>query len=40
VPAEIGLLQQMLEGHDYSALRAIRAIFGEDVPRVIQGVRL
>lgn len=40
VPVEIEVLQNMLERHDYDALRAVRAIFGEEVPRVIQGVRL
>ena len=39
VPAEIGVLQAMLEQHDHDALRAIRAIFGDEVPRVVQGVR-
>ncbi|MBH25079.1 MAG: hypothetical protein CMH57_11615 [Myxococcales bacterium] len=40
VPVEIEVLQDMLERHEYDALAAIRAIFGEDVPRVIQGMRL
>lgn len=39
VPADIDLLQRMLERHDYDALAAIRAIFGGEIPRVIQGVR-
>lgn len=39
VPVEIDVLQGMLEAHKYDALRAIRAIFGEEVPRVVQGVR-
>lgn len=40
VPEEIELLQATLERYDYHALNAIRAIFGEDIPRVIQGVRV
>ena len=40
VPAEVALLQEALERHDCDALRAIRAIFGDDIPRVVQGVRL
>ncbi|MCO4769009.1 MAG: dual specificity protein phosphatase family protein [Deltaproteobacteria bacterium] len=40
VPVEIEVLQEMLERHDYDAPRAIRAIFGGDIPRVVQGVRL
>lgn len=40
VPVEIAFLQSMLERQEYDALRAIRAIFGEEIPRVIQGVRL
>ncbi|MEM7330932.1 MAG: dual specificity protein phosphatase [Chloroflexota bacterium] len=40
VPVEIELLQTMLENHNYDAFLAIQAIFGDDIPRVIQGVRL
>ena len=40
VPVEIEVLQDLLELHEYDALPAIRAIFGDEVPRVIQGVRL
>lgn len=39
VPVEADVVQDMLERHDYDALAAIRATFGEDVPRVIQGMR-
>ena len=38
-PVEKQLLQTMLENHDYDAFSAISAIFGDDFPRVIQGVR-
>ena len=40
VPVELDTLQSALHHHDYDALRAIQAIFGEEIPRVIQGVRL
>lgn len=40
VPVEIEVLQSQLEQHNYDAYPAIRAIFGEDIPRVIQGVRV
>jgi len=40
VPVEVEVLQDMLERHDYDALAAIQSIFGEEIPRVIQGVRL
>ena len=39
VPIEVELLQEVLEQHDYDAARAIRAIFGGEIPRVVQGVR-
>jgi atypical dual specificity phosphatase len=39
VPVEIDVLQGMLEHHDYDALPAIRAIFGGEIPRVVQGAR-
>jgi hypothetical protein len=38
-PVEIGLLQSALERHRYDALTSLRMIFGDDIPRVIQGVR-
>jgi protein-tyrosine phosphatase len=38
-PVDIETLQTMLHDHDYDAVRAIRAIFGDEIPRVIQGVR-
>jgi predicted protein tyrosine phosphatase len=40
VPVEAELLQDALERHEYDAPKAIRAIFGDDIPRVVQGVRL
>jgi protein-tyrosine phosphatase len=40
VPVEIELLQAALEAHDYNALSALKAVFGEEIPRVIQGVRV
>lgn len=39
VPADIESLHEALERHDHDAPRAIRAIFGDDIPRVVQGVR-
>ena len=38
-PVEIEDLQSALERHRYDALESLRMIFGEDIPRVIQGVR-
>lgn len=40
VPVEIELLQTMLDKHNYNALPAIQTLFGGDIPRVIQGIRL
>ncbi len=40
VPVEVEVLQDMLERYNYDAERAIRSIFGDDIPRVVQGVRL
>ena len=40
VPVEIEFLQAALEAHDYHALSALQAVFGEEIPRVIQGVRV
>jgi len=39
-PVEIEVLQSALERHRYDAPAALRAIFGGEIPRVIQGVRL
>ncbi len=39
VPVEVETLQDALLHHDYDALKAIQAIFGEELPRVVQGVR-
>lgn len=40
VPVEIETLDTMLKSHNYTALSTIQAVFGEEIPRVIQGVRL
>ena len=40
VPAEAELLQEMLARHDYDAPRALRSLFDNEIPRVVQGVRL
>ncbi len=40
VPVDVHVLQTMLERHDYDALQAIQATFGDEIPRVIQGVRV
>jgi protein-tyrosine phosphatase len=39
-PVEIEVLQSALERNHYDALTSLRMIFGDDIPRVIQGVRL
>ncbi|MEZ4321636.1 MAG: dual specificity protein phosphatase [Myxococcota bacterium] len=39
VPVELDVMDGVLESHDHDALAAIRAIFGDEVPRVVQGVR-
>ena len=39
-PVEVGLLDEVLERHDEDAPCALRAIFGGEIPRVVQGVRL
>lgn len=39
VPVEMAVLQDVLEDHEYDAPAAIRAIFGGEIPRVVQGVR-
>ena len=38
-PVEIEVLQSALERHRYDALASLKMIFGDDIPRVIQGVR-
>ena len=38
-PVEAELLEEVLERHDYDAPRALRAMFGGEIPRVVQGVR-
>lgn len=39
VPAEVDVIQDMLDRHQGDAPKAIRAIFGGEIPRVVQGVR-
>ena len=39
VPVEAGVLQEALEHHDFDAVAAIQAVFGGEIPRVVQGVR-
>lgn len=39
-PAEIEVLQAALERHGYDAPAALRTIFGGEIPRVVQGVRV
>ena len=39
-PVEIEILESALERHDYDAPEALRRIFGGEIPRVVQGVRL
>lgn len=39
VPVDLATLQAILHRNEYDALRAIQAIFGDEVPRVVQGVR-
>lgn len=39
-PADTVLLQAMLEKNNFNALSALQDIFGNEIPRVIQGVRL
>ena len=38
-PAQLQTLEDMLRQHDYDAPRALQAIFGDEIPRVVQGVR-
>lgn len=40
LPADIDLIQSVLEQNGFDAVAAARAIFGGDIPRVMQGVRL
>ncbi|MEM7678142.1 MAG: dual specificity protein phosphatase [Myxococcota bacterium] len=40
VPAELEVLQSVLHDQNYDALKALQSIFGEEIPRVVQGVRL
>lgn len=40
VPVDVDQLQQALTRHDFDAAAAIREIFGDEIPRVVQGVRL
>ena len=39
-PLDIDSLQSVLEKHDYNAWSSFQAIFGDDIPRVIQGLKL
>lgn len=40
VPADVSVVQEALEAHDFDAYEGIRAVFGGEIPRVVQGVRL
>ena len=40
LPAEVEIIQSVLEQNDFDAVEAIMAIFGGEIPRVIQGVKL
>lgn len=39
-PADVVLIQEALERHDFDAVAALRAIFADEIPRVVQGVRV
>lgn len=39
-PADVALIQETLERHDFDAVAALRAIFADEIPRVVQGVRV
>lgn len=39
-PIEIELLEEALQRHDYDAFQAIQNLFGGEIPRVVQGVRI
>lgn len=40
LPAEVEIIQSVLEQNGFDAVEAIMAIFGGEIPRVIQGVKL
>jgi protein-tyrosine phosphatase len=40
VPVAVEELQRALEDNDFDAVRAIRDLFGDEIPRVIQGARV
>lgn len=40
VPVEVEVLREALDQHEHDAPRALRQIFGGDIPRVVQGVRV
>ena len=40
VPVDLDTLQTVLHQNDYDALASVQAIFGDEIPRVIQGVRV
>lgn len=39
VPAEIEVIDELLVQHEGHAPRALRALFGGEIPRVVQGAR-
>jgi len=39
-PADIEMIQSALEQNDFDAVAATKAIFGDEIPRVIQGVKI
>ena len=39
VPVDLDTLQDVLDRNQYDAVSALQAIFGEEIPRVVQGVR-
>jgi protein-tyrosine phosphatase len=39
VPIEVEVIEEVLAQHDYDAPHALRALFGGEIPRVVQGVR-
>ena len=39
VPVELDVLEDAVIAQEYDAVAAIRSIFGDDIPRVVQGVR-
>lgn len=40
VPVDVATIQDALDTHDHDAVRSIKAIFGDEIPRVVQGVRI